>query len=89
MSSRRPRTVRLTSLEGAKGHGELCESKKTRRGPCARDSNSKDLMGEKGAYPSVQTTAIKRLLATQLAQAMKDCNLTKFEMARKMRTSDV
>jgi antitoxin HicB len=37
----------------------------------------------------VQTTAIKRVLASQLEQAMKDRKLTKMEMARRMRTSRV
>lgn len=44
---------------------------------------------EEGIYEDVQTTAIKRVLASQLEQAMKARNLTKLEMARRMRTSRV
>jgi antitoxin HicB len=42
-----------------------------------------------GIYEDVQTTAIKRALASQLEQAMKDRKLTKTEVARRMRTSRV
>jgi antitoxin HicB len=44
---------------------------------------------EEGIYESVKTTAIKRVLAMQLEEAMKQKNLTKVEMARRMRTSRV
>lgn len=44
---------------------------------------------EEGLYEDVQTTAIKRVLALQLEQAMKDRKLTKVEMAKRMRTSRV
>jgi antitoxin HicB len=44
---------------------------------------------EEGIYESVKTTAIKRVLAMQLEEAMKQQNLTKIEMARRMRTSRV
>ena len=44
---------------------------------------------EQGIYESVQTTAIKRVLAMQLEEAMKEQNLTKIEMARRMKTSRV
>jgi len=40
---------------------------------------------EEGIYEDVQTTAIKRVLASQLEQAMKARKLTKIEMARRMR----
>lgn len=46
-----------------------------------------DFLKEDGLYEDVQTTAIKRVLALQLEQAMKDKHLTKLEMARRMRTS--
>ena len=42
-----------------------------------------------GIYERVQTTAIKRVLAMQLEEAMKEQNLTKVEMARRMKTSRV
>jgi antitoxin HicB len=44
---------------------------------------------EEGIYEDVQTTAIKRVLASQLEEAMKKRKLTKVEMARRMRTSRV
>jgi len=44
---------------------------------------------EEGIYERVQTTAIKRVLAMQLEEAMKEQNLTKVEMARRMKTSRV
>jgi hypothetical protein len=48
-----------------------------------------DFLKEEGIYESVQTTAIKRVLAMQLEDAMKEYKLTKVEMARRMRTSRV
>ena len=44
---------------------------------------------EQGIFESVQTTAIKRVLAMQLEEAMKEQNLTKVEMSRRMKTSRV
>jgi antitoxin HicB len=44
---------------------------------------------EEGIYESVRTTAIKRVLAMQLEEAMKQRKLTKVEMARRMKTSRV
>ena len=48
-----------------------------------------DFLREEGIYEAVQTTAIKRVLAMQLEDAMKERKLTKVEMARRMRTSRV
>src|SRR6201994_4832171 len=48
-----------------------------------------DFLRAEGIYEAVQTTAMKRILAMQLAEAMKERNLTKVEMARRMRTSRV
>jgi antitoxin HicB len=48
-----------------------------------------DFLKEEGIYEDVQTTAIKRVLASQLSRAMKAHKLTKVEMARRMRTSRV
>ena len=42
---------------------------------------------EEGVYQEVTTTAIKRVLARQVAAAMKEKNLSKAEMARRMHTS--
>jgi len=46
-----------------------------------------DFLKEEGIYEHVQTTAIKRVLASQLERAMKERKLTKMEMARRMHTS--
>jgi antitoxin HicB len=52
-------------------------------------SSFDDFLKEDGIYEDVQTTAIKRVLASQLEQVMKARKLTKLEMARRMRTSRV
>jgi hypothetical protein len=52
-------------------------------------SSFDDFLKEEGIYEDVQTTAIKRVLASQLEEAMKTRKLTKVEMARRMRTSRV
>lgn len=42
---------------------------------------------EEGIYEEVTARALKRVLARQLAAAMKEKQLSKAEMARRMRTS--
>ena len=42
---------------------------------------------EEGLYEKVSATAIKRVVARQVAAAMEEKGLTKVEMARQMRTS--
>jgi hypothetical protein len=42
---------------------------------------------EEGLYEEVTATALKRVLARQLEAAMKEKQLSKAEMARRMRTS--
>ena len=42
---------------------------------------------EEGIYEEVSATALKRVLARQLEVAMKEKQLSKAEMARRMRTS--
>ena len=42
---------------------------------------------EEGFYEETTSTAIKRVLARQVEAAMKDQNVSKAEMARRMRTS--
>jgi antitoxin HicB len=42
---------------------------------------------EEGLYEEVTATALKRVLARQLEVAMKEKQLSKAEMARRMRTS--
>jgi len=44
------------------------------------------LLQEEGVYQEVTATAIKRVLARQAEAAMKEKNLSKAEMARRMRT---
>lgn len=52
-------------------------------------SSFDDFLRTEGIYEDVQTTAIKRVLASQLEQAMKTKKLTKVEMAKRMQTSRV
>ena len=66
----------------------MSKTKKAKRNPHL-GSNFDDFLKEDGIYEAVQTTAMKRILAMQLADAMKECDLTKVEMARRMRTSRV
>ncbi|MEZ5357123.1 MAG: helix-turn-helix domain-containing protein [Bryobacteraceae bacterium] len=42
---------------------------------------------EEGIYEETTATALKRVLARQLAAAMEERNLSKAEMAKRMRTS--
>lgn len=46
-----------------------------------------EFLKEEGIFEEVQATAIKRVLAWQLGEAMKTQQLTKVEMARRMETS--
>ena len=46
-----------------------------------------DFLREESIYESVQAVAIKRVIAWQLAEAMKAKGVTKAEMARQMNTS--
>ena len=63
---------------------------KPRRGKNPHLGESFDsFLKDEGIYERVQTTAIKRVLAMQLEAAMKEQNLTKVEMARRMKTSRV
>jgi antitoxin HicB len=66
----------------------MTKTKKAKRNP-HMGGTFDDFLREEGIYEAVQTTAMKRILALQLAEAMKECNLTKVEMARRMRTSRV
>ena len=43
--------------------------------------------GDDGIYEEVTATAMKRVLARQVADAMKQKRLSKAEMARRMKTS--
>ena len=46
-----------------------------------------DFLKEEGRYEDATLTAVKRVLAFQLAEAMKEQNITKVEMARQLSTS--
>lgn len=46
-----------------------------------------DFLKEEGILEEVQTTAIKRVLAWQLGEAMKAQKISKVEMAKRMETS--
>ncbi|MCP2727288.1 helix-turn-helix domain-containing protein [Limnofasciculus baicalensis] len=50
-------------------------------------SNFDDFLKEEGIYEECSATAIKRVLARQLALEMKQLSITKTEMAVRMHTS--
>jgi antitoxin HicB len=50
-------------------------------------TNFDDFLKEENLYEQVQATAIKRIIAYQIAEEMKKKNLTKTEMASRMKTS--
>ena len=50
-------------------------------------SDFDDFLKEEGIYEQVQAVAIKRVIAYQIAEEMKKKNLTKTEMASRMKTS--
>lgn len=60
---------------------------RTTRKQGAIGSTFDDFLKEDGTYEATQAVAIKRVLAWQIEQAMKDQRLTKAEMARRMATS--
>jgi antitoxin HicB len=50
-------------------------------------SNFDDFLKEETLYEKVQAAAIKRVIAYQISEEMKKKNLTKTEMASRMKTS--
>jgi len=50
-------------------------------------SNFDDFLAEEGLLEEAETVAVKRIIAYQVEQMMKDQNLTKTEMSRRMNTS--
>jgi antitoxin HicB len=46
-----------------------------------------DSLKQKGGFEATRAVAIKRVLARQIEQAMKEGHITKADMARRMRTS--
>jgi hypothetical protein len=74
------------SLWDVQGREEMSKTKRTRK-TSHTGGNFDDFFREEGIFEAVQTTAMKRVLAMQLAETMKERNLTKVKMARRMRTS--
>lgn len=50
-------------------------------------SSFDDFLKEEGIYEEVTATAIKRVIAFQIAEAMKTQRISKVEMARRLATS--
>jgi len=50
-------------------------------------SNFDDFLAEEGLLAEADTVAVKRVIAYQVDQMMKEQNLTKTEMSRRMNTS--
>ena len=50
-------------------------------------SSLESFLKEEGRYEDSQATAIKRVIAFQLEKIMKEQNISKSEMARRMKTS--
>jgi predicted XRE-type DNA-binding protein len=50
-------------------------------------SSLEGLLQEEGLFEEARATALKRVLAYQIEQAMKEAGLTKVEMAKRMKTS--
>jgi DNA-binding Xre family transcriptional regulator len=50
-------------------------------------SNFDDFLAEEGLLAETETVAVKHVIAFQLEQMMKEQNLTKTEMSRRMNTS--
>ena len=46
-----------------------------------------DFLKDQGTYEATTEQAVKRVLAFQLAQAMKEQNITKVELAKRLETS--
>ena len=50
-------------------------------------SSFDDFLKEENIYDEVETTAIKRVIAWQLEEAMKNRRMSKLQIARRMKTS--
>ncbi len=59
----------------------------TETGKASIGSSFDDFLRDEGNYESSQATAIKRVIAWQLTEAMRLQSITKVEMARRMKTS--
>jgi antitoxin HicB len=58
-----------------------------RKGNKHRGSDFDDFLRDEGIFDEVQATALKRALAEAVEEAMKEGNLSKVEVARRMGTS--
>lgn len=50
-------------------------------------SNFDDFLAEEGLLEEAETSAVKRVIAFQLEQTMRENHITRVEMAKKMHTS--
>jgi DNA-binding Xre family transcriptional regulator len=50
-------------------------------------SNFDDFLSEEGLLEETEAVAVKRVLAYQISELMKEKNISKAEMARRMKTS--
>jgi antitoxin HicB len=62
------------------------KTKEAKKNPYAGGSFD-EFLKEEGIFEAVRTTAMKRILAMELVEAMKARNLNKVEMAQRMRCS--
>jgi len=81
--------IKKNAEDPAAGYGSGIETneriRKMRREN--KGSSFDDWLREEGIYEEVSAAAIKRVLARQIEQAMKEKQLSKAEVARRMRTS--
>ncbi len=52
-----------------------------------RGSDFSDFLIDEGLMPEVQVLALKRLIALQIHEALAEANLTKTQLAHRMKTS--
>ncbi len=52
-----------------------------------RGSNFDDFLKEQGIYEEAKNRSVKKVIAWQIAEAMKEQNISKTKMADKMKTS--
>ena len=64
----------------------MIKKKKTRRSP-AKLSGLDVFLKQEGKLDAFQTVAIKEVLAWQIAEAMKDQNMSRARLAQRMKTS--
>jgi antitoxin HicB len=82
----------MSAKKVAKKVRATAPAKRVRRVAAARargrvGSSFDDFLRETGDYEAVKSKAIKRVLAWQISEAMREDGLTKAEMAKRMSTS--